>query len=130
MAREPGVLGRRLALLAATVLFVVIAVMNLSNLPTILSREEPRRTLRLGLAGSSLSLGSIMVALLVFDLRGRPTPLPIALRAAWLVVGLNLIDESIPRHSAGLLTTGVLAGAMGLWGVAGIFLHLRRGVAS
>ena len=129
MACDPGILGRRLALLAAAVLFVVIAVMNLSNLPAILSREEPRRTLRLGLAGSSLSLGSIMVALLVLDIRGRQIPHPAALRPAWLVVGLNLVDESIPHHSAGLLTTGILAGAMGLWGLAGIFLHLRRRAA-
>jgi len=126
VGREPAVLGRRLALLAAAALFIVIAVMNLSNLPVILAREEPRRSLRLALAASSLSLGSIMITLFGFDLRGRTLPLAVTLRPAWLIVGLNLIDEYIARQHLTLLLTGLLAAAMGVWGGIRMFVLLRR----
>lgn len=129
MGRDPAVLGRRLALLAAAALFIVIAVMNFSNLSVILAREEPRRSLRLALAACSLSLGSIMITLLGFDLRGRTLPLTVTLRPAWLIVGLNLIDEYIARQHPTLLLTGLLATAMGVWGGIRMFVLLRRKVS-
>lgn len=126
MTRDPAVFWRRLALLAAAALFGVVAVMNLSNLAAILAREEPRRSLRLFLAASSFSLGSIMIALFVLDLRHRVLPLGVALRPAWLIVGLNLVDEYFPSQKALFMVTGCLAVGVGFVAIVHLFLVLRR----
>lgn len=127
--RDPKALARRVALVLGAALFLVIAGMNLTNLSTILSREEPRRSLRVFLAAASVSFAMITLALLVRDVRGRGIPLAVVLRPAWLIVGLNLVDMYFATHKGLFMVTGGLAIAVGVWGTALLFRSLRRNEA-
>jgi hypothetical protein len=110
--RDPEAAFRRTALVLAILLFSVIAGWNLSNLGAILARAEPHRSLRLAVAASSLSLGTVAVALLVRDLRGGRIPHSIALMPAWLVFGLDLVDSYFFTNDP-LSQTGVTAVTVG-----------------
>lgn len=130
MERDPQAAFRRTALVLAILLFSVIAGWNLSNLRAILARAEPHRTLRLAVAASSLSLGTVAVALLVRDLRGGRIPHSIALMPAWLVFGLDLVDSYFFTNRILFLVTGLTAVVLGLAGLALLARAFRRRTAA
>lgn len=112
------VLARRLALILVAGLYLTLAALNAAHLPVLVALEEPRRSTRFTMAGLSALFGLFALYLLVRDLKGRALPFASAVRPAWLIVGLSLLDAHQATRRLDYLIVGVAAIAMGLVSLA------------
>lgn len=106
--------------------FLFLGIHTLWHLETVLGWDEPRRSLKLVMAATSLFAGGLVLWLTVRDLRGKAAPVSASLKPAWIVVGLNLLHAHATHAFLPLLVAGFLGLAVGAWGTFGLVVRLLR----